>query len=56
MKPLDGTETDEDPRGSGPRGRLVWAVVPGWTLTWERLSAGLFAPGPYGLRARCLLF
>ena len=35
MKPLDGTETDEDPRGSGPRGRLVWAVVPGWTLTWS---------------------
>ena len=43
MKPLDGTETDEDPRDRAPGdrapgdrapgGRLVWAVVPGWILT-----------------------
>jgi hypothetical protein len=56
IKPLDGTETDEGPRGSGPRGSSCVGGGPGLDPHRKRLSAGLFALGPHGLRARSPIF
>jgi len=51
---LTGRRETKTPGDRAPGGRLVWGGGPWLDSHGERLSAGLFARGPHGLRARSL--